>query len=141
MCLLHEVVDWSASTIHCRAISHRDADNPLRSAGVLHAAAALEYAGQAMAVHGALTAGPERAAPAGFLASVRDLHLMVTRLDDLASALDVRATLLAGDSGQALYRFSVQREDGSVLAQGKATVVLSGPAVDLPSGAAGRASA
>ena len=60
MCLLHALLDWSATTIACSAVSHRDADNPLRDAHGLPAAAAIEYAAQAMALHGALSPRPAR---------------------------------------------------------------------------------
>lgn len=54
MCLIDEVVSWDAARICCRTRSHRDADNPLRSAEGLGAACAIEYAAQAMALHAAL---------------------------------------------------------------------------------------
>jgi predicted hotdog family 3-hydroxylacyl-ACP dehydratase len=57
MCLLDEVVSWSAERIRCRSSTHRAADNPLRAHGRLGIACGMEYAAQTMAVHGALTAG------------------------------------------------------------------------------------
>ncbi len=64
MCLLDAVVDWSETAISCRAVSHADPANPLRADGRLGAAAGIEYAAQAMAVHGALlAAASERPAP------------------------------------------------------------------------------
>ena len=54
MCLLDEVVDWSAERIRCRTRTHCAADNPLRADGRLGVACGIEYAAQAMAVHGAL---------------------------------------------------------------------------------------
>ena len=54
MCLLDEVVSWDAARISCRAVSHRDPDHPLRAHGRLGVACGVEYAAQAMAVHGAL---------------------------------------------------------------------------------------
>ena len=44
MCLLHTLRSWSAERIECSALSHRDPANPLRTAGVLLAANAIEYA-------------------------------------------------------------------------------------------------
>jgi hypothetical protein len=46
-------------------------DNPLRAAGSLGVANAIEYAAQAMAVHGALLGGSDGAPQAGYLTSVR----------------------------------------------------------------------
>ena len=56
MCLLDEVLSWDAARIRCRSATHRSADNPLRLHGRLGAACGIEYAAQAMAVHGALIA-------------------------------------------------------------------------------------
>ena len=49
--------DWNAERISCVSRSHRAADNPLRAGGRLGIACGIEYAAQAMAVHGALIAG------------------------------------------------------------------------------------
>jgi predicted hotdog family 3-hydroxylacyl-ACP dehydratase len=54
MCLLDEVLDWNAQHIRCRTATHRALDNPLRSHGRLGTACGIEYAAQAMALHGAL---------------------------------------------------------------------------------------
>jgi predicted hotdog family 3-hydroxylacyl-ACP dehydratase len=56
MCLLERVTAWDAENIQCEAISHRDLNHPLGNNGKLDATAAIEYAAQAMAVHGALIA-------------------------------------------------------------------------------------
>ena len=58
MCLLQRMVGWSVERIACSAISHRDPANPLRTQGGLLAVSAIEYAAQAMALHGALNAEP-----------------------------------------------------------------------------------
>jgi predicted hotdog family 3-hydroxylacyl-ACP dehydratase len=57
MCLLDEVIEWDALRIRCRSGTHRLADHPLRSRGRLGVACGIEYAAQAMAVHGALIGG------------------------------------------------------------------------------------
>ena len=54
MCLLDEVLNWDATQIRCRSATHRTTDNPLRAHGRLGAVCGIEYAAQAMAVHGAL---------------------------------------------------------------------------------------
>lgn len=128
MCLLDRLRRWSAVDIECSAISHRDPAHPLRTAGVLPAPAAIEYAAQAMALHGALCAAaapePAERPPAGFLASVREVRLHVPRLDEVAGELAVHAQLLAGDARQALYAFSVRDEHAALLVDGRATVIL-----------------
>ncbi len=62
MCLLDEVVECNAQYIRCATATHRAPDNPLRSHGRLGSAAGIEYAAQAMALHGALAGTATRAA-------------------------------------------------------------------------------
>jgi predicted hotdog family 3-hydroxylacyl-ACP dehydratase len=57
MCLLDEVLEWSTEQIRCRSATHRDAHHPLRAHGRLGIACGIEYAAQAMAVHGVLSGG------------------------------------------------------------------------------------
>ena len=125
MCLLHRLLAWSAERIACSAISHRDPANPLRTRGVLLAPNAIEYAAQAMALHGALNAEPGAAPTSGLLASVRSVTLHVPRLDDVAGSLNIVASKLAGDSQQALYAFTLHDDRGTLLVEGRATVILS----------------
>ena len=123
MCLLDAVLAWDSGQIHCRASSHRQPDNPLRAAERLGAACGIEYAAQAMAVHGALLA-PEGAPPRpGYLASVRSVQLAVDRLDDLAQDLDIVAERLSGDENNILYHFRVEHA-GDLLLSGRAAVML-----------------
>ena len=131
MCLLDAVIDWSATAISCRAISHTDPHNPLRAEGRLGAAAGIEYAAQAMAVHGALLADPGEGPRQGYLASVRGVRLHVARLDDLPGELGVEAERLSGDANNILYRFSVSHAGRSLL-EGRAAVILDAAAVDRP---------
>jgi predicted hotdog family 3-hydroxylacyl-ACP dehydratase len=128
MCLLDEVVAWNDRHIHCRTGTHRALDNPLRSHDRLGIAGGIEYAAQAMALHGALASAAPGANPAvasrvGLLASVRDVRWHVLRLDDIESDLLCEAIHLAGDSLTALYEFSLRDKDKSLLT-GRASVVL-----------------
>ena len=123
MCLLDAVLAWDSGQIHCRASSHRQPDNPLRAAARLGVACGIEYAAQAMAVHGALLA-PAGAPPRpGYLASVRSVQLAVDRLDDLAQDLDIVAERLSGDENNILYHFRVEHA-GNLLLSGRAAVML-----------------
>jgi len=124
MCLLDGVVSHDAAGIRCRALSHRDEDNPLRHGGRLGAAAGIEYAAQAMAVHGAILQPPAAAPSVGFLASVRNVTLHVARLDTVETALDVTAERLSGNDTTILYEFTVSAE-GSALLTGRAAVIVS----------------
>jgi predicted hotdog family 3-hydroxylacyl-ACP dehydratase len=122
MCLLDEVIDWDAQRIRCRSGTHRLPEHPLRSQGRLGIACGIEYAAQAMAVHGALVGGKGRP-EAGFLASLRDVRLHVLRIDDLNADLICEAVLVAGDQGSALYDFAM-RSEAIPLLSGRATVVF-----------------
>ena len=88
MCLLDAVLDCDAIRIRCATTSHRDLGNPLRRSSQLGILCGVEYAAQAMALHGALAAtgaGTARSAAtgAGYLASGRDLACHTDRLDRL----------------------------------------------------------
>ena len=133
MCLLDAVISWDAARVVCSATSHRDTENPLRAHGRLGAACGVEYAAQAMAVHGALLASEGAPPGAGYLASVRDVTLHASRLDDVDADLDIEALRLAGDDNNILYQFSV-RADGRDLLGGRAMVVLDATLLRRPSG-------
>jgi predicted hotdog family 3-hydroxylacyl-ACP dehydratase len=142
MCLLDEVIAWKDARVSCRSGTHREADNPLRAYGRLGIACGIEYAAQAMAVHGALIAAsspadrgpPLAAAPAaawaapgtpaaGFLAAVRDVRFHALRLDDVQGDLICDAVRMAGDATTALYEFEL-RSAAAPLLSGRATVIL-----------------
>ena len=123
MCLLERVCAWDHTHIECEALGHRDPHHPLRDAGRLGAAVGVEYAAQAMAVHGALLAPSDGGPQPGYLTSVRGLTLSVDRLDDLDGPLSVRAERLSGDARVILYAFSVHHL-GRRLLQGRASVVI-----------------
>lgn len=122
MCLLDEVLYWDEEQIRCRAISHRDQDNPLRKNHRLHAVAGVEYAGQAMALHGGLTAG-DATPRTGYLASVRDLKIMQPVLSDIRDDLMVSVTRLTAGEDSFMYRFEITANDQTVIS-GRAAVKL-----------------
>ena len=128
MCLLDEVVQWDEETIRCTATSHRDPGNPLRMNGRLAAVCAIEYAAQAMAVHGAVLGAASERPRAGFLASVRNVQTHVERLDTLEAPLVVEATRISGDVNNILYRFVVSC-DHQTIVEGRAAVILDASAV------------
>jgi predicted hotdog family 3-hydroxylacyl-ACP dehydratase len=124
MCLLHQLLSWSDDSVRCSATSHSDTHNPLRSRSGLSAANGIEYAAQAMALHGVLSAADGAAPQAGFLASVRGVRLLVPRLDDVHGDLLISAQRLAGDASQAMYAFALHDAAGALLVDGRATVIL-----------------
>ena len=123
MNLLDSVIDWSVESIRCRAISHRDADNPLRVDGTLYAISGVEYASQAMAVHGALSGTVAGRPRAGYLASLRDVVCHRATLDGDHDELTVYAESLMGDDTRVMYAFSVSAGEETIIS-GRATVVL-----------------
>jgi len=135
MCLLDAVVAWDEDSITCEASSHQASDHPLRARGRLGAACGVEYAAQAMAVHGALvgenhgSAGASSAPPrSGYLASLRNIDLHVDRLDSVPGPLTVSAQRITGDANTVIYSFNVN--DGPrALLTGRAVVVLDAAAL------------
>jgi predicted hotdog family 3-hydroxylacyl-ACP dehydratase len=124
MCLLKNVQTWDQEKIECIASSHRALDNPLRAHGQLGIACGIEYAAQAMAVHGALLAPAKSPRPkVGYLVSVRGVTMAVTRLDDVNTDLVITANCMMANESNMLYQFTVCAND-KVLLEGRAAVVL-----------------
>ena len=122
MCLLDAVESWDESGIACTSLSHLIENHPLRKHGKLHALTGIEYAAQAMAVHGALVAGEVTPRP-GYLAALREVTLSKQQLDDISLALHIYATRLAGDTQHLLYAFKICAGSLDILS-GRAAVVL-----------------
>lgn len=125
MALLARVRDWTPTRIVCEADSHRAANNPLALDGVLYALAGIEYAAQAMAVHGGLSGTVGVRPRSGYIASLRDVRFFRARLDEDPAPLTIEAEKLAGDGVSVMYRFSVKAPHGEILS-GRAAVVLEG---------------
>jgi predicted hotdog family 3-hydroxylacyl-ACP dehydratase len=124
MCLLDNVINWDDESIVCFTNTHRDPANSLRRDGRLSALHALEYGAQAAAVHGGLRARAAGAtAPPCYLAALRDAHLHVAHLDDLASPLEVRAQRLFGEAGNTIYKCAISA-GGISVAEGRVTIML-----------------
>jgi predicted hotdog family 3-hydroxylacyl-ACP dehydratase len=126
MCLLDEVLQWDDRSIACASNTHRDPANPLRRQGRLSAVHAFEYGAQAAAVHGGLRARAAGATAApGYLASLRDGRLHVTRLDYIHLPLRVCATRLYGEGANTVYEFILSAAAVPV-AEGRVTIVERG---------------
>ena len=125
MCLLDEVLEWNVNEISCRTGSHRRRDNPLRTAHELPAVCGIEYAAQAIALHGVLCAARQAStAPLpGMLASVRNVTLHVDRLDDIEADLMIVGTRVSATADALLYDFRVAW-DLRVLLSGRSTIYL-----------------
>jgi predicted hotdog family 3-hydroxylacyl-ACP dehydratase len=123
MCLLQRVTAWDPAQIQCEADSHRDPANPLRRRGRLPASAGIEYAAQAMAVHGALLEPPAGEPRRGFLAVLSQVEWRVRHLDDQPAPLAItafRQTVMAGGTS---YDFEVSA-GGELLLRGSAVIAF-----------------
>lgn len=123
MCLLDHVSNYSSDYIECQAVVPDASVHPLAAAGTIGLANGIEYAAQAMAVHGALLAGSEHAPRAGFLTSVRDVQWTTDRLDAHGRELSIHAQRLSGDERTVLYAFRVEAGPHTLLT-GRASVML-----------------
>ena len=122
MCLLDSVMEWDAQHIVCIATSHQAPDNPLSREGRLACVCGVEYAGQAIALHRALS-GSQQPRQTGYLASVRELRCARAFLHDCAGELMVAARLLMAEREGVVYEFDV-RFGNEVLLSGRAAVAL-----------------
>ncbi|MBL3528177.1 MAG: hypothetical protein JMN27_12810 [gamma proteobacterium endosymbiont of Lamellibrachia anaximandri] len=121
MCLLDSVEHWDNDNIQCIAINHREPSNPLRNPMGLPTISGVEYAAQAMAVHGSLLAD-DNSPRMGFLAGLRDLELKTEWLHNLQGELVISAHKLAADEGGAIYDFHMEANSQPLL-KGRATVI------------------
>jgi predicted hotdog family 3-hydroxylacyl-ACP dehydratase len=123
MCLLDAVLECDAQRIRCISSTHRDTGNPMRSGNELLALCGIEYAAQAMAVHGAWDAKSGKKPRAGYLAALRDVACHRMRLDDLHDDLTVEAERMMGDEARVIYGFTIHAGAEKIMS-GRATVVL-----------------
>jgi len=123
MCLLDHVIAWDKDSIRCRSGRHRARDNPLCYAGRLGMLSGIEFAAQAMAVHGRLSGAIGARPRVGFIVALRDIVCGAGPLDDVAEDLTIDATHLMGDDARVAYSFAVSG-DGRTLVGGRATVLL-----------------
>lgn len=121
MCLLEQVLDWDEHSILCVTSSHQSPTNPLRWHGCLSAVHGVEYAAQASAVHGVLTAALD-GGPVLLLGAVRDLELTISRLDQVTTPLRVAARLEVRLGVNVIYRFELTA-DGRRCARGRITLM------------------
>ncbi|MES2356426.1 MAG: hypothetical protein V4568_18905 [Pseudomonadota bacterium] len=95
----------------------------MRRGDTLPAICGVEYAAQAMAVHGSLVGSVGKKPRAGYLASLRDIDCKLNRIDDLTGDLSVDAERLMGDENRVIYQFVLHVGEVEVLT-GRAAVML-----------------
>jgi predicted hotdog family 3-hydroxylacyl-ACP dehydratase len=123
MCLLDAVLEYDTQHIRCSSSTHRNLDNPMRADNKLSALCGIEYAAQAMAVHGVYGGQISQKPRAGFLVSLRDVNCNTMRLDTLQDDLIIHAEKLMGDEAHVMYQFTLHAGAIEIMT-GRATVLL-----------------
>ena len=124
MCLLDRVVHWDERSLRCTAVSHRDADNPLREAAGLSTFAGIEYAAQAAAVHGSLLHGAT-IPRSGVLAALKNVTASQPWLHQVTEEIMIDVTLLHSDPAGGIFKFLVVA-DTRCLLSGQFTLMYIG---------------
>ena len=123
MCLLDHVESWGDDNIVCYSKSHLLTTNPLRHEERLSSVHLLEYAAQAMAVHGGLLGREQdQTMTEGYLAALRDVKINLCDLDEIKTELRIKANKILSQGGNMIYSFTVATNDKE-LVSGRATVV------------------
>ncbi|MCK4864627.1 MAG: hypothetical protein KAT06_04305 [Gammaproteobacteria bacterium] len=123
MCLLDHAESWDENNIVCHSSSHLLDTNPLRRENSLSSIHLLEYAAQAMAVHGGLHNREQGLQMTeGYLAALRDIKINLCELDNLQTNLRIEANKILSQGGNMIYNFTVSTAD-TELVSGRATVV------------------
>lgn len=130
MCLLDEITQADELTLTAQAISHRDIHNPLRLNKKISSINGIEYAAQAMAVHGSLLSEQPQA---GYIATVRNIEIKTPYLFDekksegqetgKGSPLLIKVEQLMSNENGFTYQFYISCEQQALIS-GKITVFL-----------------
>ena len=135
MCLLDRVLHWDERGIRCSAVSHRDADNPLRDADGLSTLAAIEYAAQAAAMHSALLHGAEldvAGVPrSGVLAALKNVITTREWLHEIAGDIVIETNLLHSDPAGGIFAFAAFAGEERILS-GQFTLMYINQTDELP---------
>ena len=123
MCLLDRIDSWNDDEIVCYSHSHLSTENPLRREQALSSIHVLEYAAQAMAVHGGIQNREHgKKMTEGYLAALRDVNINLCELSEIKDELCIKVKKMLSQQGNMIYSFSVSSREIE-LASGRATVV------------------
>jgi predicted hotdog family 3-hydroxylacyl-ACP dehydratase len=120
MCLLEKIINWNEQTLRAQSLSHLKKENPLRTEGKLKSIHGIEYAAQAMAVHGALL---KQKTQHGYLASIRSIVLHESFLPTQQAPLDIQVSVLMRYTNGFTYHFELLYENQLIIS-GKITIFL-----------------
>lgn len=127
MCLIDRVSSWDERSICCSADSHLSPANPLRADGSLPGLCALEYAAQALALHGVLKrpqASANRQCSNALVVTSQRLAFQTGDLSNRSESLTITAELTVRHKDSVVYAVSVSAGASCVL-QGDLGVMLS----------------
>jgi predicted hotdog family 3-hydroxylacyl-ACP dehydratase len=117
--MIERVVRWDAGGIVAATTRHRAADNPLRRDGRLAAVHLVEFAAQAVAIHGGLRNAADGKPPQpGLLVSVRDVQTTRDHIEDLPEEIEIEARALMINDASWQYAFNVIHA-GAIIASGR----------------------
>lgn len=122
MSLLHTVSYADATQLKASAISHLDRDNPLRINNKLASVNGIEYAAQAMAIHGFLLS-EQAEAQKGYIATVRNIEIKTPFFPETEPLIDIEVQQLMSDSHGFTYQFHLS-SGKKTLISGRITVFL-----------------
>lgn len=126
MSLLDKVTHADLLTLSASAVSHLNSDNPLRFNNKLSSINGIEYAAQAMAVHGFLLSElkqTEASTQTGYIATVRNIDIFTPFFPETESVIKIEVEQLMSDMNGFTYQFHIGDEK-KVLISGKITVFL-----------------
>ena len=124
MCLLDGVIEADSDSLTALASSHLDDDNPLRMDGKIATVNGIEYAAQAMAVHGSLLSSAASETPqVGYIATVRNIEMTTPFIPETGASLLIKVQQLMSDSNGFTYQFHIHCEQQRLIS-GKITVFL-----------------
>ncbi len=113
MSLIDAVEFWDDARIQCTTKSHQSPLNPLLDNGQLKSVLLIEYAAQAMAIHGALLhrslASEQKTAKQQKLqviGSVKNLNIHVDTFQSYTQIINIEATRLMTNETGAIYTFT-----------------------------------
>ena len=122
MCLLNEVIEADSDSLTALASSHLDDDNPLRLEGRIATVNGIEYAAQAMAIHGSLLSSASLETPqAGYIATVRNIEMRTEFIPETGASLLIKVQQLMSNNNGFTYQFHIHCEQQELIS-GKITV-------------------
>jgi predicted hotdog family 3-hydroxylacyl-ACP dehydratase len=120
MSLLESVIETSQRHLKASAISHYQQDNPLLLNGQLSIIHGVEYAAQAMAVHGFLLSDSRAK---GYIATLRSINMSVRYFPNRTFPLMIEVEQLIRHKQGFTYQFIIHCEQTRLIS-GKITVFL-----------------